>query len=116
MMIFQQSLVRVRAGTRTDRGGNTVPDWSAGAVDRLTIDRLSVQPVTQNELAGADRTSVITGWRALSEPGTDADVRSGDRVEYDGLLCEVKGEVGRWRDPLAGGVHHIDFQFRRSTG
>jgi hypothetical protein len=116
MMIFHQSVVRVRAGTRTDRGGNTVPDWSPGAVDRLTIDRLSVQPSAQTELATADRTSVITGWRVLSEPGSDADVRSTDRIEYDGLLCEVKGEVGRWRDPLTGAVHHVEWQMRRSTG
>lgn len=115
-MIFFQSVVRVRPGTRTDRGGNQVPDWSPGAVDRLTIERLSVQPQVQTELAGAERTSVITGWRVLSEPGTNPDVRSSDRIEYDGLTCEVKGEVGRWPDPLTGAVHHVEWQMRRSTG
>jgi hypothetical protein len=115
-VIWDQSVVRIRPGVRTDRGGNTVADWSPDAVTRTTIDRLSVQPTYQSETAGAERTSVVTGWRVLSEPGQDVDVRSGDRIEHDGLTCEVQGEVGRWRDPLGGGVHHVEWQMRRSTG
>ena len=115
-MIWDQSVVRVRPGVRTDRGGNQVPDWAAPAATTTTIERLSVQPVVQSEQPDADRTSVITGWRVLSAPGTDVDIRSGDRVEYDGLTCEVQGEVGRWRDPLTGGIHHVEWQMRRSTG
>lgn len=113
-MIWDQSVVRVRAGTRTDRGGNTVPDWTTAS--RVTIERLSVQPTYQNEAPGAERTSVVTGWWVLSEPGLDADVLSGDRIEYDGVTCEVQGEVGRWRDPLTGGIHHVEWRMRRSTG
>nr|BEK68854.1 hypothetical protein KPHV_60810 [Kitasatospora purpeofusca] len=115
-MIWDQSVVRVRAGTRTDRSGNTVADWSPGAVARATITRVSVQPVLQTERQESDRTSVVTGWRVLSEPGTAPDVRAGDRIEYDGLLCEVQGEVGRWPHPVLGGVHHVEWQMRRSTG
>ncbi|MFJ4799200.1 hypothetical protein [Kitasatospora purpeofusca] len=115
-VIFHQQVVRVRAGTRTDRAGNTVPDWSPGAVDRLTITRLSVQPTVQSERAEADRTSVVTGWRVLSAPGTEPDVRAGDRIEFDGLVCEVDGDVGRWRDPVAGRTHHAEWAMRRSTG
>jgi hypothetical protein len=93
-----------------------VPDWAPGAVSRSTIDHLSVQPVYQSESTTAERTSVLTGWRILSAPGTNPDVRSGDRIEHDGLLCEVQGEVGRWPDPLTGAVHHVEWQMRRSTG
>jgi hypothetical protein len=115
-VIWDQSVVRVRAGTRTDRAGNTVKDWSEGAVSRLPIGQLSVQPVLQTERAEPDRVSVVTGWRVLSAPGTAPDVRSDDRIEFDGLTCEVQGEVGRWPDPIAGGVHHVEWQMRRSTG
>ncbi len=116
MVIFHQAVTVVRPGTRTDRGGNTVADWSPGAVTRTLVGQLSVQPSAQGELADQDRTSVVTGWHVLSEPGTDPDVRSGDRIEYDGVTCEVKGEVARWRDPLDGTVHHVEWQMRRSTG
>lgn len=113
-MIWTQSVVRVRAGTRTDRAGNTVKDWTTAT--RTTIGQLSVQPNQQSERAEPDRVSVVTGWRVLSAPGTNPDVRSDDRVEYDGLLCEVQGEVGRWPDPFTGAVHHVEWQMRRSTG
>lgn len=115
-MIFYQSIVRVRAGTRTDRGGNTMPDWSPEAVSRLSIDRVSVQPNTQEETTGPERGAVATGWRVLSEPGVDADVRATDRVEWDGMTLEVVGEVARWPDPLDGGVHHVEFTMSRATG
>ncbi|MFJ9443246.1 hypothetical protein ACIRRH_15450 [Kitasatospora sp. NPDC101235] len=115
-MIWDQSVVRVRAGTRTDRSGNAVPDWSPAAVTRLAVGQLSVQPIYQNETATTERTAVLTGWRVLSAPGTAPDVRSGDRIEYDGLTCEVQGEVGRWPDPITGAVHHVEWQMSRSTG
>ncbi|MEV7212085.1 hypothetical protein AB0O31_03175 [Kitasatospora cineracea] len=115
-VIFHQAVVRVRAGERTDRGGNTVPDWSPGAVQRLTIGRLSVQPSIQSERAQAERTEVATGWRVLSAPGTDPDVRSSDRIEFDGLTCEVIGEVARWTHPVTGRTHHVEWQMTRATG
>lgn len=116
MVIFHQSATRVRPGTRTDRGGNQVPDWSPGAVSRLVLDRLSVQPSVQTEQVGDMRTEVVTGWHVLTEPGTDADVLSGDRIEYGGITCEVRGEVARWPDPLDGSVHHVEWQMTRATG
>jgi hypothetical protein len=114
--MFDQSLVRVRAGTKTDRGGNTVPDWSPGAVDRLPVDSLSIQPNVQQESAEPSRTAVVTGWRVLSEPGTDADIRADDRIEWDGMTLTVQGEIARWPDPLDGGIHHVEFSMERSTG
>ncbi len=114
--MFFQSMVRVRAGTRTDRGGNTVSDWTPTGVSRLELTGLSVQPTLQTERTDATRTSVLEGWQVFTAPGQDADVRSGDRMEYGGLLCEVIGEVGRWYDPITGSVHHVAWQMRRSTG
>ena len=117
-MIFLQSLVRVRAGHKSSRGNpdDTVPDWSPGAVSRLTVTDLSVQPNTQNETTDETRTAVVTGWRVLSAPGTDADIRAEDRIEWDGLTFEVEGEIARWPDPFDGTTHHIEFVMRRATG
>lgn len=114
--MFHQAVTVVRPGQRTDRGGNTAPDWSPGAVTRTEVQELSVQPSVQSEVVGDTRTTVITGWHVLSAPGTAPDVRASDRIEYDGLVCEVVGEVARWPNPLEGGVHHVEWQMRRATG
>lgn len=116
MVFFDQTVVRVRAGTRTDRGGNQVPDWSDGAVSRLTLQRVSVQPASQSETTDPTRTAVVTGWHVQTEPGTDPDVRAADRIEWNGLACDVVGEIARWPDPLGGTVHHAEWDMRRATG
>ncbi|MFE3326894.1 hypothetical protein [Streptomyces sp. NPDC059176] len=115
-MMFNQSLVRVRAGTRTDRGGNTVKDWSPGAVNRLTVDRLNIQPTIQQENVSEERNATVTGWHVQSEEGTDPDIRFDDRLEWDGLTLEVDGEVARWPELFADEVHHIEFEMKRTVG
>ncbi|WP_330339412.1 hypothetical protein [Streptomyces sp. NBC_00557] len=115
-MFFFDSLVRVRAGTRTDRGGNPVPDWSAGAVDRLTVDQLNIQPASQTENQDATRTAVVTGWRVQSAEGTRPDITAADRLEWRGMTLEVQGEVAEWSDPITGKPHHIEFTMTRATG
>lgn len=115
-MFFDQTLVRVRAATRTDRGGNQVEDWSPGAVTRLTVERVSVQPASQVEVTTAERTALVTGWRAQSSPGTDPDVRARDRVEWNGMILQVVGEIARWTDPISGAVHHAEWAMSRTTG
>ncbi|MEU2789016.1 hypothetical protein [Streptomyces sp. NPDC007100] len=114
--MFFDDFVRVRAGVKTDRGGNQVPDWSAGAVSRLTVTDVNVQPNTQVETADPTRTVVVTGWRVQSAPGTAPDVRAVDRIEWRGLLLEVEGEVAEWSDPTDGSPHHIEFTMQRATG
>lgn len=115
-MFFFDSVVRVRAGTKTDRGGNTVPDWSPGAAGRATVGGLNIQPASQTESTDATRTAVVTGWRVQSEPGTAPDIRAVDRLEWRGMTLEVDGEVGEWSDPLTGQPDHIEFTMKRSTG
>ncbi|MBD9703375.1 hypothetical protein IHE56_15055 [Streptomyces sp. ID01-12c] len=115
-MFFFDSVVRVRAGTRTDRGGNTVKDWSPGAVSRLTIGQLNIQPTSQTEQTDATRTAVVTGWRVQSEEGTAPDITAADRIEWNGMLLEVQGEVAPWPDPLTDAHHHTEFTMVRATG
>ncbi|GAA3384496.1 hypothetical protein [Streptomyces racemochromogenes] len=114
--MFNQSAVRVRAGTRPDRGGNTAMDWSPGAVNRLTVTGLNIQPASQSESADEQRTAVVTGYKVQSAPGTAPDVKAADRIEWAGLVYEVQGEVGRWPQLFADSVHHIEFVMDRATG
>lgn len=115
-MVFHQSVVRLRAGSKTDRGGNTVPDWSEAAVSRLTVGQLSVQPTSQTEEADASRTAVVTGWQVISAPGVDADIRHDDRIEWAEMTLEIVGEVARYSGFLDSATHHIEFVMRRATG
>lgn len=115
-MFFFDAVVRVRAGTRTDRGGNTVPDWSPGAVSRLPVTQLNIQPVTQTESQDATRTAVTTGWRVQSEEGTRPDITAADRLEWRADTYEVDGEVAEWSDPVTGARHHLEFTMVRATG
>jgi|GEM_PF-2204750 len=114
--MWDQTVTRVRAGTRTDRAGNAVPDWTLA--ERVEIGHLSVQPTVQTESAAADRPAqVVTGWHVLSDPAYSApDVVATDRIEFGGLTCEVVGEVAAWPDPLDGGVHHVEWTMQRITG
>ncbi|WP_405964845.1 hypothetical protein OG713_34920 [Streptomyces sp. NBC_00723] len=114
--MFQQTIVRVRAGSRTDRGGNTVPDWAPDKVSRITVARVSVQPATQTESNDVARSQIVTGWQVISAPGVDADIRAADRIEWDGMTLEVVGEVGRYLEFTNGSTHHIEFVMHRATG
>ena len=113
-MMFNQSLVRVRAGERTDRGGNTVKDWSTAT--RLTVDQVNIQPTIQQEAVDEERNAVVTGWHVQSEEGTDPDILATDRIEWDGMTLEVDGEVARWPELFEDSVHHIEFEMKRTTG
>lgn len=115
-MFFFDSLTRVRAGTRTDRGGNQITDWSPGAVQRLEVGGLNIQPASQTEQTDATRTAVVTGWRVQSDEGARPDITALDRLEWRGMTLAVDGEVAEWPDPLTGSVHHIEFTMIRVTG
>jgi hypothetical protein len=68
MAFFFDSLTRVRAGTRTDRGGNEVADWSPDAVQRLVVDGLNIQPASQAE-GNSTRPGLRTRPGTRSPPG-----------------------------------------------
>ncbi|MCX5522589.1 hypothetical protein OG342_06890 [Streptomyces bobili] len=114
--MFNQTAVRVRAGTKVDRGGNNVPDWSPSAVDRLTVTRLNIQPASQSEDVDEQRNAVVTGYRVQSEEGTAPDIKATDRIEWNGEAFEVEGEVASWPGLFTDAVHHIEFMMVRATG
>jgi hypothetical protein len=114
--MFNQSAVRVRADTKVDRGGNTVPDWSADAVNRLTVTGLNIQPNSQSEDADEQRDAVVTGYRVQSAEGTAPDITAVDRIEWRGQMYEVDGEVAAWPELFTDTTHHIEFVMVRATG
>ncbi len=113
-MMFNQTAVRLRAGMKTDRGGNQIPDWSNP--DRLTVTGLNIQPNNQSETADEQRDAVITGYRVQSAEGTAPDIKATDRIEWNGSTFEVDGEVAAWPDLFTDSVHHIEFAMVRATG
>jgi hypothetical protein len=112
--MFNQTLIRVRAGTRPDRGGNTMPDWSTAT--RLLVAQVNIQPSIQQESHDETRAAKVTGWHVQSAEGTNPDIRADDRIEWDGMTLEVDGEVARWPALFVDAVHHIEFEMKRSTG
>jgi hypothetical protein len=116
--MFNQTAVRLRAGTKIDRGNNTIPDWSNPT--RLTVTGLNIQPNapanTASEIADEQRDAVITGYRVQSAEGTAPDIKATDRIQWRGQTFEVEGEVATWPDLFTDTVHHIEFAMRRATG
>ncbi|MFE1104143.1 hypothetical protein ACFW4K_26825 [Nocardiopsis alba] len=113
-LLFHQEAVRIRAGVRYDRAGTPLPDWSESAVSRLPLSRLNIAPRTTEETRDGAGVRVVTGWWLQTAPGRDADIQAQDRVEFDGLLCEVLGEVQRWPDPFTGRIHHVKVALQRA--
>lgn len=115
--MFDQSLVRLRAPLRRNRGGELVPDWSSDLVERVTITGVSVQPSSTDETSTAQFTSRSIRHRVFSLPGTAPDVTAIDRIEFDGDTYEVEGDVNAWPDPFGAVVlHHVEFVIRRDIG
>ncbi|MDX5566920.1 hypothetical protein PYK79_31810 [Streptomyces sp. ID05-04B] len=108
-VLYEQSAIFVRPAKTTDRYSNEQDDWGEAAT-RTPVDRLNLQPGGGSNEDTDDKQVTVTGWLLLSEPGTMPDLRETDRVEYDGLVLEVTGKVGRW--PVPAGVRHIEAQLK----
>lgn len=113
-MIFNQQIVRVRAGQRTTRGGDVVEDWSPDAVDRLPIEAVSVQPRSGGEEITGDGDQREIPLAVYTEPGTTPDVTDLDRIEYRGSTYAVDGPVRFWPSPFDD--HHLEFTIRTFKG
>ena len=107
--LLSQSATRLRGVPVEDpySGETTRVDWSNP--DRLDLPRVSVQPVTGNEIT-FDRATVISRWWLFVEG--HPDITPHDRVEYAGESYEVDGEVLRWPGRLA----HTQVMLKRTEG
>ena len=106
---WTQSIVRLRPGTRTERGSE-IYDWSDP--DRLTINGCSVQP-SSTSLSQDGRVEGVTDGLTVYGP-VDADVRAGDRIEFAGAVYTILGDPLVW--PGVGRLAHIQLNLQRWRG
>jgi head-tail adaptor len=108
-MIYNQTVVRVRANTSTkDPQGNTITSWDDA--ERVTYANVAVQPMTSQEAAfSADaRDQVFTNYRVSTRRHQDMDVTVYDRIEWAGQQWSVSETPQRWPDSQRPGkVHHV---------
>jgi hypothetical protein len=109
-MLYLQDIIIVRAGTTTDRYGNKLDDWGAGAT-RIPVSGVNVQPSGGSTEDTDDKQVTVTGWRLYTPRGMDVDLKETDRVEAWGTTMQIVGKVARWPAP-GGGVHHVEADLR----
>ncbi|WP_203608935.1 hypothetical protein, partial [Streptomyces anulatus] len=71
--------------------------------------RLSIQPDGTSEATG-ERTTVVTGWRLITDKGVDFPALPGDRVEFAEGIAELDGIVGRFR--IGQRLHHCEARLK----
>lgn len=113
-MIFHDTIVRIRPGIRTTRGGDEVLDYAPGVASRFTVPAVSVQPNTQADTTDSEGTLVTSSIRVITAPGNVPDIVDTDRVEWRGTVYAIAGDVQFWTDPH--GQHHVEFQAKTFKG
>lgn len=106
----QQSITRLRPGTKTSRG-STIPDWSVAT--SATISGCSIQPASTSLSEDGRVLGIMDGLTAYLPNG--ADVQAGDHIVYDGETYEIAGEPRVWVSPT-GIRDHILLNLRRYSG
>ncbi|MBR4681592.1 MAG: hypothetical protein IKP03_10920 [Fibrobacter sp.] len=106
---WHQSIVRVRAGTKTERG-SVMPDWSNP--DRLTIDGCLFNP-NSTALDQDGRVLGIRTGAALYAP-CDADIKAGDRIQVGDDVYTIDGEPLIWSN--VGKLNHMQVNLQRWQG
>lgn len=104
-------IVRVR---RTPGGVDEYGDPIEGTITRQVLDGAFTAPRESDEITNRGRAGVIVGLTLFAPYSTD--LRHTDQVEVDGVLYEVDGEPGRWRNPLTGREAGIQVALRRAQG
>lgn len=105
-----QNVTRIRPGTKIQRGSE-IPDWDNA--DSLTISGCSIQPASTSLSEDGRILGITDGWTAYLPPG--ADVKAGDRIQFEGNLYEINGEPRIWQSPT-GHNNHTMLNLRRFAG
>lgn len=104
-------IVRVRS---TPGGVDAYGDPIPSSVTRTPLPTAFVAPRLSDEITNRGRAGVIVGLTLFAPYRTD--LRHTDQVEVDGVLYEVEGEPGRWRNPMTGWEAGIQAALRRAQG
>ena len=105
----KDTVTRVRPATKTVRGSD-IPDWDNAS--RKGIMGCSMQPATTS-LSEDGRVLGITDLYTLFAP-PNADIKAGDRIEYNNKVYEIDGDVRVF--PGALRLAHIEVTLRRNNG
>jgi hypothetical protein len=94
-------VIVTRPALKAERG-TQVNDWANATTH--TVSGCSVQPV-QGSTAWTDPRQAVTVRAVLFAP-PNADIQSGDRIEYAGQKFSVDGAPMPWKSPT-GAVSHV---------
>lgn len=102
------TVVRVR-GADPDAYGDPVGD-----PDEDELDGCSVAPRTSTDIADRGRQGVVIGLTLLAPFGTD--IIHTDQLKVDGVLYDIDGDPGSWKNPFTGWEAGIEVALTRATG
>jgi hypothetical protein len=105
------AVIRVRS---TPPGADQYGDPIEGTVERVPIPGAFTAPRLSDEVDGRGRAGVVVGL-TLYLPYS-FDLQRTDRVEVDGVLYDVDGDVGRWQQPHTGWLAGATAALRRAEG
>lgn len=106
----RQTVTRIRPGTRTERG-STVFDWDN--TESIDISGCSMQPASTS-LSEDGRVLGISDGFTCYMPET-ADVQAGDRIQFEGNVYEINGDIRVWPS-ATGTLDHIICNLVRYSG
>jgi len=107
---WNQTVTRLRAITRDERG-TPVPDWSYP--DKKEIKGCSVQPAATSLSQDGRILGIMDGMTCYMP--VNADVKAGDRIEFEGEVYVINGDVRTWPSPT-GAVAHKQANLERWSG
>ena len=97
----KESVTVVRAKEKDSRG-TKILDWSDTV--RTALSGCSVQPNTSTRDFDGRTIQVTEDWTLYAPPG--ADIKAGDRIEWESNTFEVNGAPMPWKSPT-GRVSHM---------
>lgn len=104
------TIVRIRPGVKTLRG-SSVPDWENSS--SLTIAHCSVQPASTSLSQDGRVLGIMDGMTCYCP--YDADVREGDRIQFDDQTYVINGAPRKWRSPT-GNRSNVQLNLERWSG
>ena len=110
--IANSTVLRLRGTKSQDSWNDSATDWSSPGT--LIVGNCSVQPLPGDELT-LGRESVVSRWTFLSGQA-GADIRSSDRIRYDGVDYDIDGSVQKFTDTTGNGLDHLVAILRRVEG
>lgn len=110
LSFFRQTVTRIRPGMKSLRG-TIVPDWENATT--LDIPGCSVQPAGTSLSQDGRDLGISDGMTAYLP--ADADVQSGDRIQYEDKFYTIMGDPRVWPS-ASGALDHIELNLERWSG